>query len=204
MFLNFLSFCIFAVKSIFSFIEDYPVTVGIIISAIVGSLWFRTFLMQKRAEASFGFYTVLTLRLKCLYTLLKEHDLLNASDSEKGNIYSLIYSEDCLKKFCPAFNEPSEEAIESIHRLSTEIKEILLNADCNIYPYRTNKEQWYQSQYMLLSFCDFMDCIKNKERYCKVNTRRSDGEFEDKHIVKCKHLVESIDYLQEAIHKTKY
>lgn len=181
-------------------IEDNSVLVGVLTSVITGSLWLRKFLREKRAEAFFGFYAKLSLRLKFLQSALNENGQLNILNPDAGNIYSLIYFDSCYSKVCKAYKEPGPKERDIYKNAAKELKKILLETDNNVYPLGSNKKKWYESQYVLYSFCEFLE---NIEAIIKTNkTETADGEL--KHIVKCKELVEAINYIQESIENAKY
>lgn len=186
---------------IFSFIEDHSVLVGIITSVIVSSLWLRKFIKQKQAEAFFGFYAKLSLRLKTLQTTLQEKDQLNISDAKAGNIYSLIYTDDYIRTACPSYMRPDDKELELYKAAATELKDILLKTDNNVYPPRSKRKEWYKSQYILFSFCEFLE-----KEACQNTTNEEfmDGNTDPKHILKCRSLVEAMDYIQRSIERAKY
>ncbi len=188
------------IEYIFQIIEDNSVLVGVLTSVIAGSLWLRKFLRQKRAEAFFGFYAKLSLRLKVLQTTLNENGQLNILNPDAGNIYSLAYLDECYSKVCKSYKEPGEKERKLYVDAAKELKKILLETDHNVYPLGSNKKKWYESQYVLFSFCEFLEHI---ESIIKTNkTETEDGKL--KHIVKCKEVVDAINYIQESIEKAKY
>ena len=201
MFLECLSSFLHIIECVLCYIENNSVLVGVITSVIASSLWLRKFLRQKRAEAFFGFYAKLSLHLKALQTRLEEKGLLNVSKPEAGNIYSLLYTKDSVKDFCPSFTELSDKDLVPFQTLAKEIKKTLLDTDSNVYPPKADRKQWYESQHILFSFCDFLE---NSEYHYMTNKRTSEGETEDKHIVKCKLLVEALNYIQNSINNAKY
>lgn len=183
---------------ILEFIESHSVLMGVVTSVIVGSLWMRKFLKQKRAEAFFGFYTKLSLFLDELYNRLDEKDLLNISDSESGNIYSLIYVPNYVNIVCPKFSGIENEDLTSYQKLTGRIKELLLNTENNVYPKGAKREKWYKSQQILFSFCEFI----TNDAYREITNIKSEPEAQ--HIAKCKSLVEAINYIQQSIYNSKY
>ncbi len=201
MFLVYIYASLHIIECVLSFIENNSVLVGVITSVIVSSLWLRKFIRQKRAEAFFGFYARLSLCLKALQTNLEDKELLNVSDSKKGNIYSLIYIDDYIKDVCPSFTVLTEDELKVYKNFAIEIEEILLNTDNNVYPKKANTKKWYESQHILFSFCEF---LKNKEYHHTTNIAVSEGSTEPKHIEKCKALVEAINFIQVSIDNAKY
>ena len=186
---------------VLQFIEDNSVLVGVVTSVIASSLWLRKFLRQKRAEAFFGFYAKLSLCLKSLQVKLKEKELLNTSDSEAGNIYSIIYTDDCITTTCPRFAEPTPTEIQLYQEAAKQLKDTLLTTESNVYPQGADRKKWYESLYILFSFCEFLEKWDSIQ---KTNKCRAADETEDKHIIKCRLLVDAIDYVQSSIDNAKY
>lgn len=186
---------------VLQFIENHPVFVGVVTSVTVSSLWLRKFIRQKRAEAFFGFYAKLSFRLKALRTRLDENGRLNVSDSEAGNIYTLIYEKNYIRTVCPKFADIDPKELKAYRAATAELKKILIETDSNVYPPGANRKRWYESQHILFSFCEF---IENDEYQHTTNQQISQGGSEAKHIAKCKLLVEAIDYIQDSINNAKY
>lgn len=187
------------IEYILNFIENHSVLVGIITAVITGSFWFKKYLRQKRADALGGFYAQLSMRLKALTIQLNYKSQLNILDSKAGNIYSLIYINP--SDFCPKYTEPTEEQIKLYATAASGIKKLLLETNDNVYPYGADKKKWYDSQYKLLLFCEFLE---NEEYRHRTNKEFDGGCDEPKHITKCKSLITAINYIQNAIEKTKY
>lgn len=183
---------------ILKFIENHSVLVGVIISVIAGSLWMHKFLKQKRAEAFFGFYARLSLFLNELQKNLDEKNLLNISDLDAGNIYSLIYVPDYVKIVCPKFSEIENEDLKPYQEIANRIKELLLNTDNNVYPKGAKRDKWYKSQQVVFSFCEFI----TNDAYRRITNIKSEPEAQ--HITKCKLLVDAINYIQQSIYNSKY
>lgn len=201
MFLTYINNLLHILKYILCFIEENSVLVGVMTSVLAGSLWFRKFLKQKRAEAFFGFYSKLSLRLKSLQTMLEENGQLNISNSKEGNIYSLIYIEDYMKKVCPSYKSPEDNELELYKSAAKELKNILLNTENNVYPQGTKRKEWYENQHVLFLFCEF---IENEAYQHITNEEFDNGENESKHITKCKLLVNAMNNIQESINHAKY
>lgn len=189
------------IECILCFIEENPVSVGIVTSMIVGSLWFRKYIRQKRAEAFFGFYAKLSLCLKSLRTKLEENGQLNISDVKAGNIYSLIYVEDDIKNICPSYKKPNEKEIQLYQAAAKEIKGILLNTENNVYPHGSKRDEWYESQHIIFLFCEFLE---SAEYWHTTNKEFDSGDKEYKHIRRCKLLIDAMDCIQESINNAKY
>ncbi len=189
------------IDGIFSFIEDHSVLVGIVTSVIVSSLWLRKFIKQKRAEAFFGFYAKLSLRLKALQTILQEKGQLNISNAGEGNIYSLIYLDNYIRTACPRYTPPTDKEFGVYKAAAKELKDILLKTENNVYPPGAKRKEWYNSQYILFSFCEFLEDEANRNI---TNEQFINGINEPKHITKCKSLVEAMDYIQKSIERAKY
>ena len=201
MFLEYLLSLFHIIECVLDYIEDNSVLVGVITSVIVSSLWLRKFLRQKRAEAFFGFYAKLSLYLRSLQARLDERSLLNTEISEAGNIYSLIYTKETIADFCPSFHMPSDEDLKYFTNIAEEIQQTLLNTESNVYPPKSDRKKWYESQHTLFSFCDF---LKRSECQHITNTRTAKGKTEDTHIEKCKLLVDAINYILDSISNAKY
>ncbi len=189
------------IECILCFIEENPISVGIVTSMIVGSLWFRKYIRQKRAEAFFGFYAKLSLCLKSLRTKLEENGQLNTSDTKAGNIYSLIYVEDDIKNICPSYKKPDDKEIQLYQAAAKELKELLLNTENNVYPRGSKRQEWYESQHIIFLFCEFLE---SKEYWHTTNKEFDNGDNEYKHIKRCKLLIEAMDCIQESINNVKY
>lgn len=186
---------------VLQFIEDHSVLVGVVTSVTVSSLWLGKFIRQKRAEAFFGFYAKLSLRLRALQTRLDENGRLNVSDSKAGNIYTLIYEVNYIRTACPKFADIDSKELKAYKVATAELKKILIETDSNVYPPGAKRKKWYDSQHILFSFCEF---IENDEYQHTTNQQYSQGESEAKHIVKCRLLVNAIDYIQNSINNAKY
>lgn len=189
------------IECILCIIEENPVSVGIFTSMIVGSLWFRKYIRQKRAEAFFGFYAKLSLCLKSLRIKLEENGQLNVSDTKAGNIYALIYLEGDIKKICPRYKAPNEKEIQLYQAAAKELKEILLNTENNVYPRGSKREEWYESQHIIFLFCEFLE---NKEYWHTTNKEFDSGNNEYKHMKRCKSLIGAMDCIQRSINNVKY
>ena len=201
MFLVCISTSLHIIGYVLCFFEENSVLVGVITSMIVSSLWFRKFIKQKRAEAFFGFYAKLSLRLKSLQTRLEERGQLNISNSKAGNIYTLIYIKDFGKVVCPSYTPPTEKEFELYKSAAKELKEILCNTENNVYPPGAKRKEWYENQYILFLFCEFLE---NETYQHTTNEEYDKGESESKHLTKCKLLVDAINSIQESINRAKY
>ncbi len=189
------------IEYILKIIEDNSVLIGVITSLIVGSLWFRKFIRQRRAEAFFGFYTKLSLSIRILQTKLLENDRLNITDFKSGNIFSLIYVESDIEKICSSFTPVLDDELNSYKKAAAAIKNIIINTDNNVYPQKANRGQWYKSQCVLLLFCDFLEDKSNRNL---TNIPEESDNTEPKHITRCKELIEAMDYILESINSAKY
>lgn len=190
------------IARVLQFIEDHPVLIGTITSMTVGSLWLRRLLQQKRAEAFLGFYAKLSLQLRNLKARLEENGHLNVSDADAGNIYSLIYTDECINTICPRFSTPNAEQLKFYREAAIRVEDILLETEHNVYPLHSDRKKWYECQYIVLSFCEYLeniDAFKNK-----VNLPPSNNEVAPKHVLRCKLVVNAIDYILESINNAKY
>lgn len=183
------------------FIEEHSVLVGIITSVLASTLWLRKFLKQRRAEAFFGFYAKLSIRLKTLQSTLEENGQLNISTAKAGNIYSLIYVEDFIKTACPSYTAPTDGELKMYKAASKELRDILLNTENNVYPPKSNRKKWYESQHILFSFCEFLE---NDAYHHTTNEQHARDKNEPKHITKCRMLIDAINYIQNSINQAKY
>ena len=61
------------------------------------------------------------------------------------------------------------------------------------------KKKWYESQHIILSFCNFLEKEELKHIYSDMN--RTDKPI---HITKCEELVNAMDYIIYAIEHEKY
>lgn len=189
------------IKCVLKFIRDNSELIWMIITIIAGSVWFNKFLKQKRAEAFFGFHAKLYLRLKTLKEKLNEKDRLNIKEREKGNIYSLIYSNDYVRKACPQYNRITDEEIKIYQAVAVEVKEIILGTENNVYPKCAKRKEWYNNLDVVFAFCEFLE---KKEKFGRSNKDSMKEGKEAKHITKCKILVEAIDYILNSIDREKY
>jgi len=164
-------------------------------------LEFCEFFGKKRVEASFGLYTQLLINIKNLQLWLDERELLEINDPNKGNIYTLIYESRTQKKVCSAFKKPSDEQLEGIKNLASQLKKTINESKYNVYPKVSEKERWYNSQILLLEFCEFLEDENKREN---TNIAKISGEnSEYKHIVMCRNLVNAMNYIKESIKKDK-
>jgi len=186
--------------SILSWVESHPVTVGVGTAVIAGSLWFYKFIKQKQAEALFGFYMRLTFQLKNLRTWLNDKNLLELENSDKGNIYTLIYSNDTKRYVCSGFHAPNDNELEEIKELTQELEKTLIKSYNNVYPKISDKKKWYDQQLVLFKFCKF---IKNKSLH-GCTSKPQDEDKEPEHITKCRELINAMDYIQGAIENELY
>lgn len=204
-------------------VENHSIIIGAISAAIVSSLWFLKYLKQKRAEAFFGFYTSLLLQVKSLRHWLDSKNLLDIDDKENGNIFSLIYVPSTLSEICPGFCQLDDIVLIELKEIALLLKSTLLNSENNVYPKRFNKKAWYENQYIILSFCDFVMFKSMRNNTNKAICDKTDGVDETvdidepinndeardnlenyKHILKCKELLSAINYIQKALENVKY
>lgn len=202
MFLIILQYIGDAIRCILSWIESYSVTVMIITALITSSLWFRKYLKQRRAEAFFGFYTQLLLRLKSLREWLEEKKLLEINNIANGNIYALIYVKEKQQEICAGFYEPSNGTFDELKELVSPLKLTLLESENNVYPKGSKRSEWYNCQQTLLGFCEF---IEHESRRKNTNIVEVSSEnIEYKHTMKCRELIAAMDKIQASIEKENY
>ena len=184
-----------ALLDVLSWVEGHSVIVGLITAAVVSSLWFRSFLRQRRAEAFFGFYARLMLQLSRLDTWLQAKGMLNVDHPENGNIYSYMYVADTRTKVCEAFHPLDDIEMKELCDFTSDLREILLQSENNVYPKRIKKQLWYDSQQVLVAFCDFVELDSMRG---KTNEPLSDSK-ECKHVVKCRELITAIESIRSLI-----
>ncbi len=201
MFLILIWFYYHIIEYILLFIEEHSVLVGIVVSMVASLFWLKKYINEKRAEAFFGFYARLYLKLRTLQMQLEENGQLNYSDEKSGNIYSLIYTNDLIDQYCPSYKIPSDNHMELYQMTAEELINILLKTENNVYPRKTNKKEWYESECILLTFCEF---IINNETHHSTNKLYYNNETEMKHIKKCKLLVKAINYILKSIENENY
>lgn len=222
----FMFFCLSLIKYIFSgfrfidtvfnFIETHSVLVGIITAVVTSSLWMRKYISQKRAEAFFDFYTQLLLKTKYLKCKLTEFSQIDFSEKSKGNIYSLLYTDNTIFSICEGYNKPEPAKLKILSDAADNLKECIIKSDCNVYPRNANRKKWYDSQHVVLSFCEFIIEVntaqKNNNRNDEMNnglhniynTSKEDNNKIPIHRVKCKEFVDAMDYIITSIENEKY
>lgn len=202
MFLAYRELLVYKIEYVFNVIENNSVLIGLITSVIVGSLWMRKFIRQKRAEAFFGFYAQLFLQLELLKEKLNDSNQLNITDPNLGNIYLLFYEKDYMKMVCPNYILIASEKLKSCQKICEELKKTLLESENNVFPQKSKSEEWYKNQCVLLSFFEF---LTNESGHHKANKQPITGNQEESwHIAKCRELVDAINYIQGAIANSKY
>ena len=70
--------------------------------------------------------------MSLLQAKLEENDRLNITDSNIGNIFTLIYVEKDIVKFCNSFTPISEDELNSYKVVSNAIKDIIINTENNV------------------------------------------------------------------------
>lgn len=201
-------------ENCFNFIENHSVFVGIITAVVTSSLWLRKYINQKRAEAFFDFYSQLLLKIKYLKSQLVEASQLDHSEGDHGNIYSLLYTNGTMLSICEGYNKPVPAKIRIFSEAAENLRQCILDSKCNVYPKKANRKKWYDSQHIVLSFCEFIievnagendDNDKNNNGLHNIyNTSREDNDKIPIHRVKCKELVEAMDYIISSIENERY
>ena len=189
------------IEHILLFIENHSVLVGVVVSLLTSTFWLRKFLRQKRAEAFFGFYSKLSLRIKSLQKRLEEAGQLNTSSYENGNIYSLIYVKSYIREICPGYRIPEDDDLKPLQAAATELKNILLDSNNNVYPRGSNRQRWYESQHIIFLFCEFLE---NSAFWHITNKSQTNENGDPRHIELCKSLVSAMNYIQSSINNTRY
>lgn len=210
-------FCVFGfMDNVFNFIETHSVLVGIITAIVTSSLWLRKYINQKRAEAFFDFYTQLLLKTKYLKCKLTDFSQIDYSENSKGNIYSLLYTDDRIFSICEGYNKPEPAKLKILSDAANNLKECIIKSDCNVYPKNANRKKWYDSQHIVFSFCEFIIEVNTAEKannnnvkinnglHNIYNTSKDDVNKIPIHKVKCKELVEAMDYIITSIEDERY
>lgn len=194
------------INNILSWIERHPIIAGSVICVITtggGFFWYkfrkRKHIKQTQVEASIGFYARILLQLGNLRVWLEEKNLLEVCEMKNGNIYSLIYNADTLTSEFPSFDAPNEVELNELKELVLQLEKTLVDAESNVYPKNADKKTWYDSQHIVVQFCNF---IKQDTRHYSTNKTMYESEEnygEYKHIVKCKEFITAMDYIQSCI-----
>jgi hypothetical protein len=158
--------------------------VEILVVCIAGTVTFRSYLRQKRAEAFFDFYARLRICVKCIKNFLETNKYLCSDISNKSNIFMYMY--------------PKEDNDDSFHRLeendmlllstyTSELEILLFECKNNVYPKssRKKKKEWYDSQQVLYEFCKFINAV-SKGKQITIN-------YDDKKNKKASHIVKVIE-----------
>ena len=184
-------------NGILPWIESHSVTVVLITPVIAGFFGIHKFIRKKRAEASFGFYARLLLRLKYLRTWLDDKNLLETDNPQSGNIYALIYIEETQKRVCPGFHVPSGEELNELKRLVSELKETMTGSDSNVYPKASDRTHWYNSQQVLYEFCEFIEYDSERRNTNIAESPENADKY--KHTTLCEKLAAAMNYIKESI-----
>jgi len=195
--------CLWFEKKIIHFIEDNPVTLALLGTFITSYFCFGNFIKQKRAEAFFGFYTQLLLHIKKMRTWLEEQNFLEIDDFQKGNIYAIIFNKNTLNHEFPGFvNKINPNVLDEIKEIISPLEKIIIESNNNVYPKSAEKKKkiWYDSQAVLLSFCEL---IKHQSVHYQINElKNKSGEY--RHIAKCKEFIQAMNEIQDLIEKEGY
>lgn len=181
------------------FIRDNSVFVGGVVAVITSFFWMKKLLREKRAEAFFGFYASLIIQIKFLKEKLEKVDGLNISDVEYGNIFSLLYEDSLFKKYSAGYHKPEKNDLTILKDTAKKLKETLSDSQCNVFPVKADPQKWYDSQYTLYSFCDFLVHIDEQTKYGTLPKTN-----EPLHIYKCKKLLDAINYIEQLLSNIKY
>jgi hypothetical protein len=185
---------------ILDFVNNYTNLAGVIISLFTATVWFQKYIKQKRAEAFFGFYAELSFRIKSFRLLLEERGQLDVSNSQNGNIYALIYKKDKIVEVCPAYSEPNEYMLNIYKEEAKDLKNLLVSTKENVYPKWCKRNEWYDNLQIIFSFCEFLE----REIFYQTNVSDSEDKKECKHMIKCRELVDALNYIEKAVSKAKY
>ena len=155
-----------------------------------------------KVQKYYGFYTQLMLQIMYLRKCLKDKNLLEIVNSEKGNIYSLIYDNTTRRRICSGLYVLSVAEQEAIKQIASELRKTIINSDNNVYPKSSDRINWYNSLQVLYEFCEFIE-HDNMQGYTNVD-KENPEDTECKHIKKCKKLIKAMKYIQMSIAKENY
>lgn len=192
------------IESVLFFIRDNSFLIGSVITVLTGLLWMKNLLREKRAEAFFGFYANLRFHIILLRSKLDEKRYLGTcvgANANSGNIFSALYDENLRQEYCPGYHDPEQWYLSNLKEISGRLKQVITESNCNVYPKNIDSKRWYDSQFIIFSFCDYIDNIdKLKQTYGKhpANYKKP------MHIMKCEELVEAMDFIIQSLDKIKY
>jgi hypothetical protein len=196
------------IKSVLYFAEHNPIVMGVIAAVWTSSLWLRKLIKQKRAEAFFGFYTHLLLRIKVFESWLDEHRLLNCKNKDAGNVYTFIYQHTIIGSECSGFLYKDvnnyAQLLEEMEKMAQDLKKVIIESKSNVYPQKCNKKTWYESQYVLVSFCDYVIDKKGWGETKKAKYEEGRGRGKYVHVVKCEELIDAMHFLRSSIERSIY
>lgn len=198
MFLEYFNSAWHIIQCILTFVEEHTATIGVMSALFGGFFWARRFIRQKRAEAFFGLYAKLMLCINALVTALQEDEQLETNNPKKGNIFCLLYSEDCLRETCPQYFKPSNK-IDLYKKYAKELGVLLQNTEQNVYPKGSKRSEWYEQLFIIYSFCDFL-C--DEQNWNTTNEPKLNNEY--KHTKRCNEFLAAVEYVKKAIEKAKY
>ena len=179
------------------YMEEHSVFSGMIIAAFAWSLWLDRYLYQKRAEAFLGFYSKLSLHLRLLKEMLENNKRLCAKKNTDGNIFALMYKQDVIVNHSINHSEIKKSELDSYKRVAKEIRSVLLGADNNVSPLGVNRNDWLKNQYVILSFCEF---IEDDSVHYITNIFDDNNPI---HITKCIEFKAAMNYILKSIDKAQ-
>ena len=179
------------------YVEEHSVFSGMVITAFVGSFWLDRYLYQKRAEAFLGLYSKLSLYLRLLKDMLENNNRLNTENYTDGNIFALMYKEEVIKKQSINQTEILKDELNSYKKVVEEIRKTLLETDNNVSPLGVNRRKWLKSQYVIISFCYFIEDDSKHEYTNKYDKNNP------KHIANCKEFRTALNFILNSIDKTQ-
>ncbi len=192
------------IKGILSYVinyaENHSEVLGVVVALVGSAFWLRKYMRQKRAEAFFGFYTKLSLCIKELSAQLSQDDLLEYKDPEKGNFFSLMYTNEKLQEFCPSFHKPEQQRLDLYKDDAEAIKTLLHDTEQNVYPKGCDRNKWYNSLYTIYAACEFL--LDNRNWALTNESKNKNGQI--KHVARCKEYLDAVAYIQAEINKTAY
>ena len=190
-------------KNIVNAIEAYPNSTSALLKIIgflgvvLGYLFYNyNKLREKRYTASIRFYPQLLMAIKRLMQFLEDRRQLEVNDYKKGNIYSLLYTSESCKSFCPQYRRISITDYNDLKKQIEYIIKLLTESEENVHPKFSDKDEWIMNQRIIISFCHFV--LEDGEQGITNKEFLSNSKV-PQHIEKCKELSKAIEYIITAI-----
>lgn len=148
---------------------------------------------KKRVEAKATLYPRINEKIEQLKNALNEHDRLNVSDFDKGNIYTLKYLSSKRRQFCPAFNEIENSELNAYKEIASTLDKLLNNSENNIHPKALEKKKWRNARITINEFCCFLKQID--DYYCGDYGLEPKSGESPMHITMCLKLINALEYI---------